>query len=211
MKKIILAVSCMAMSLDGFAQGVASFQNGGTSEFYFGSVNTNNRVTSAPFYQQPASGSTSTGVLDVGLFWSYTSFSDLSSGTLAGIENIGSLPGQLAGNVSFPIPGTNPGDTVFIQVYAWDSAYGNSQAGMEACYAAGDIFMACSAGQANTVYGAIGAPLERLLNASPAPGIPLFGTLSTEFGKTVYPTPEPVSGITGGLGAAALLLFRRRK
>ncbi len=75
----------MAMSLDGFAQGVASFQNGGTSEFYFGSVNTNNRVTSAPFYQQPASGSTSTGVLDVGLFWSYTSFSDLSSGTVAGL------------------------------------------------------------------------------------------------------------------------------
>jgi MYXO-CTERM domain-containing protein len=211
MKKLILAVATSLTIVNGYGQGVIGFQNGVGSEFYFNGISQANRVTSAPFNQQPASGTTSLGVLDVGLFWSTTPFSDLSSGTLAGIENIGSTPGQLAGNGSFAILGANPGEQVYVQVYAWDSVYGNSQAGMEACYAAGDIFMACSAGQANTVYGAIGTPLAIVLNTSPAPGNPLFGTAGNVFGRTVYSTPEPGTMVLGGLGAVALWRLRRRK
>ncbi len=218
MKKIILIITGgVLMTVSMFGQGTLSFQNGGTSAFYFQSTDPANKVTSAELGQQPLSGSLSTGVLDVGLFWSFTSFNNISGGTLAGIENIaalpsvGNVPGVLNGISNFQIAGTNPNDSIFIQIYAWDSAYGNSQAGLEACLAAGDVFMACSAGAANTAYGFIGNPLKVTLGPTAGPGTPIFGTLSTEFGKTVYVTPEPGTIVLGSLGAAALLLFRRRK
>jgi hypothetical protein len=212
MKKPIFAVAgSLLMTVSMFAQATVSFQNGANTAFYFGSVATANKVTSAPLNQQPQAQSASTGVLDVGLYWSATPFSDLSSGTLAGIENIGTTPGLLAGNSSFGIAGTSPNDVVYIQIYAWDSSYGNSQAGLEACYAADGIFMACSTGLNNNDDEFIGAPIRVTLGVAGGPGTPLFGSGANMFGQTLYSTPEPASIAIGSLGAAALVFFHRRR
>jgi PEP-CTERM motif len=109
------------------------------------------------------------------------------------------------GNIALPVAG---GSQVFVQVFAWDSTYSNPDAAL----VAGAFFVAWSAGPNNTTYGDIGAAeLTSDLTISPAPGAPIFGTGAGQFGKAFYSTPEPGTIVIGGLGAAALLLFRRRK
>ena len=169
-------------------------------------------MTSGTLGSQDGGGSGSTGVLDVGLVWgtSASSASWYDGGTLAGIERIGSTPGQLAGNRAFSIAGTTPNETIYIQVYAWDSTYGDSLAGYEANlvqnYAVG-----AGVGM-NSVTGEELAPLQWTLGPTGGPGTAIFGTAGNVFGKTYLPAlPEPGTVALGGLGTAALLVFRRRK
>ncbi len=77
-------------------------------------------------------------------------------------------------------------------------------------------FGAATAGQANTAYGAIGNALSVKLGATSGPGTVIFGLLTTAnlLNKTIMlaqTIPEPATIAISGLGAAALLLFRRRK
>ena len=204
------------MAPSAFADGQVDFQNNPTTGFYLYDYTTltANLVTSATLGSQDGLGD-STGVLDVGLVWGTTaaSVSTIYGGTLAGIEDIGPRPGILAGNASFTVLGTNPGDEDYFQVYAWDSSFGNSLAGLQACVAARGYFGAATAGFGNTTYGAVGAPLMFTLEQPPpSPGTPIFGTTGGYFDKTILlESPEPGTFALGGLGAAALLLFRRRK
>jgi hypothetical protein len=148
------------------------------------------------------------------LFWSTSQFNTINGGTLAGIENIGSTAlGQLAGNLSFPISGTTPAETVFMQCFAWDNSYGDSAAGLQACVNAGGFFGATTAGNANSTYGAIGSAITVVLGESPpAPGSIIFNTPDGYFHRTILlSTPEPSTIGLAGLGAAALMLYRRRK
>jgi hypothetical protein len=119
------------------------------------------------------------------------------------------------------IPGTSENEEVYLQIFAWDGSYGDSVAGLEACLDAGGFFGATSAGNVNSTYGAIGAALqlpEIGLGPPVGPGTPIFGSFGgeTEFGRTIVLAsnqyvPEPGTIAIGGLGAAALLLYRRRK
>jgi hypothetical protein len=109
------------------------------------------------------------------------------------------------GTIVLPEPA---GSQVYVQVFAWDSTFANPDVALTD----GAFFVAWSAGANNTVYGATGpAELTSGLTLSPAPGAPIFGTAVGQFGKAVFFTPEPGTIAIGGLGAAALLLFRRRK
>jgi hypothetical protein len=224
MKTLASIATLAALAFSAFADGTVSFQNGGLTRVYLYdyATLTTNPVTSATLgSQDPVGGYGSSGVLDVGLVWgtSASSVGTIYGGTLAGIATISSMyPGEFSGNAlygaaAFPVPGTNPDDVDYFQVYAWDSAFGNSLAGMQACVASGGYFGAASAGFGNTIYGAIGAPLQiNLGNAPPAAGPPLFGTGGNQFRKfIVLSSPEPATIAIGGLGAAALLMFRRRK
>jgi hypothetical protein len=206
MKKLILTAACAAMAVSGFAQGTVGFQNAVTTEFYFGTVSGGVLTASSVV---PASST----VIDVGLFYSATAFSTLSAGTLGGIVQIGTAAGQIHGSAAYEPNGVNGGDVDFYQVFAWDASYGSSLAGLEACVAAGGFFGASSAGVGNTTYGFIGNSISITANTSPASGAPIFNTSGNSFGKTVIlsSTPEPTTIALGGLGAAALLLFRRRK
>jgi hypothetical protein len=208
MNKLFIAAACVALSASsGFGQGTIDFQNSVATEFYL------------PFFEggslTDSAAVTSADGIDVGLFYSTAAFNTIAGGTLAGIETIGTAAGQLAGNKSFTFGSLQTGDADFYQVFAWDSRYGNSVAGLEACVAAGGLFGASSAGPANTDYAAIGNSIELIAGAPPpAPGTPLFGTSGNVFGRTVLTLtigPEPTTIAIGGLGAAAMMLFRRRR
>jgi hypothetical protein len=208
MKKLIIIAACAAAAVSGFAQGTVAFQNTATSAIYLGSsASSSNKVTSAAL--------STGGVIDVGLFWSTSQFNTIAGGTLAGVQTIGTTAGLVAGTQVFSLgAGSNPNDTDFIQVFAWDSTYGNNALGAEAALVAGGYFGAFSAGNANTTYGAIGAAYSVILGATAGPGTPIF-TPTGSIGKCIVLqnsiTPEPTTIALGGLGAAAMLLFRRRK
>jgi hypothetical protein len=213
MKKLAIIAALSTLTLSAFSQGQVAFQNAITSQLFFANTAmAADKVTAATIGSQPASaltaGAGSSGVVDVGLYWSTAVFTDPSQGTLADTVTMSSTAGTIAGpgTIALPVPG---GSSVYVQVYAWDSTYSNPDAAL----AAGGLFAAWSAGPNNTIYGAIGAPqLVNNLTVSPGPGVPIFGTGPGQFGRAVFPeTPEPATIAIGGLGAAALLLFRRRK
>jgi hypothetical protein len=206
MKKLIItATITTAIAISGFSQGQIIFQNTISSGLYFDNsaglvTNTANKVTSAPLPDG--------GVVDVGLYWSTAVFTDAAQGTLADTVTMSSTQAGTIAGETVVLPGTSAGEQVYVQVFAWDSLYGNPDAAL----AANAFFAAWSAGPNNTVYGAIGAPeLTFGLTTAPAPGYPIFGTAVGQFGRAVMPTPEPATITLGGLGAAALLMFRRRK
>jgi hypothetical protein len=220
-KRVILTAAFAVAAIRTFGQGYVQFQNTPAEAFYFESVaSSDNRVSMDTIGSQTGNGST--GVVEVGLFWSTSIFTDPSQGTLADIAtmsdpNLGYVPGTpiiaapgvIDGNSSLAIGGTSPGEQIYIQLFAWDSNFANPDAAL----AAGAFFGASSAGRLNTIYGAIGAP-QLLTTASPtyAPSTPIFGPSLPFFFKTVLlQSPEPASIAFGSLGAVSLLLFHRRK
>lgn len=211
-KRFAAATSIVMLTGSALADGTVQFQNNVVTRFYFFTDATfgSNLVTSATLGSQaPDGGYGSSGVLDVGLVWGTTaaSVSTIYGGTLAGIAQIGSLPGEIAGDNNFSVAGTIPGNYYYFQVYAWDSAFGDTLAGLQACVAAGGFFGAASAGAANQTYGAVGAPLWVPVSPGPpAPGTPIFGPSQNTFSRTILldaPEPTPlllaVTGVTGFL------------
>lgn len=204
------------MAASGIGQvGTADFQNNVLSKFLvfnYGTF-TANPATPGPLGPQDGA-SGSTGTLDIGLYWSLTPFTNPSQGTLAGIETIGPFLGIIgAGNNNvFPVAGTTPTEQVYVQVFAWDSTFATPQAAL----ANGADFGASSAGMVNPLsgYGTIGASTLITLGYPGAgpPSTPFF-TPDGPFGPTLVllNTPEPATVVLGGLGATALLLFRRRR
>jgi len=217
MKKLIITAACMVATVSGFAQGTVQFLNSTVSAIYLNANVTSNKVTSGTIASMTGGATgpnASTGVVDVGLFWSTAAFSSVTGGTFAGIEQMSSTAGNVVGNANFALNGTTAGEAIFVQIFAWDNSFGDNLAGLQACIAAGDYFGAASAGNANTVYGAIGSAFAETTGPVGGPGDPVF--LPTgNIGKTIMlaqtTTPEPATFAIGGLGAAALLFLRRRK
>ncbi len=207
MKKLILTAALASVTaLSGFSQGQIAFQNALTSQIWFNSTSTGTKASSATIAAQGQGAST--GVIDVGLFWSTTPFNTLGQGTLAATDTMSATAGTIAGGTAL-LAGTAAGDNVYVQVYAWDSTYATPALAVQN----GAFFGAASAGPGNAVYGTIGASqLVSALTVSPGPPNPIFGTGAGQFGRTVLlQGPEPTTIAIGGLGAAALLMMRRRK
>jgi hypothetical protein len=112
-----------------------------------------------------------------------------------GVNNAGVLKGgfsYLAG-ATFPLQGSTAGSTIQALAVAWSSAFATPQAA-----AAGGSFLGYSPllQYATAPDGSSSAP------SFAAAGMPAFG---------VNPVPEPATFALAGLGAAAMLIFRRRK
>jgi hypothetical protein len=195
MKKLLFASAILTMALSAFAQGTIFFQNfDETSEIYY----------KPDYIHAPvpvASGNLINGVgpLVVGLFWGNSASSVT---TLAATAEIGS-PGFISGG-TVQVAGTNPGDTDWFEVVAWDSSYGTTYAAEEACRLAGGP------------WGSAGGPLQFPLGATSGQGTFIFQQI--EFPNGLFggislniPAPEPSTIGLGCLGATTLLLLRRRK
>jgi hypothetical protein len=212
MKKLIFAILGVLTAVNGLAQGYVNFQNNAANRFFVlnYSTFTTNPATSGPIGAQDGV-SGSTGTIDVGLYWSTTPFTLASQGTLAAMATINAAsPGILDGNSSLAIAGTTGGEQVYLQLFMWDSTFPNPDAAL----AAGYDFGAGSAGTVNfNNYGVVGPAVPVTLGI--LGGIyatPIFGPDAGEFNKTfmLNGSPEPATVAIGGLGAAALLVFRRR-
>jgi len=185
------------------------FQNTVFSRITITDGGSNVVATSATIGNQ--TGGTSSGVIDVGLLWGTTS--SAIEPNLAAVFTMNATGGTFAGNANLPVTSTSPGDNDWFQVVAWDSSYGNTLAGMEACIAAGGYW----GSPGSATYGTLGSALQFVLGPNPSPGTVMFGSASTTgvfHGFNLNSnaiTPEPATFAIGGLGAAALLLFRRRK
>jgi len=183
MKKTLTTLVCLMAAVAAFAQGTVNFANlVGTA------LNTpvfhndgTTRLAGNTFMAELLGGS--------------------SAGSLSSIGTTPFLPagpgaGYFLGGTRV-ITGVNEGALAFIQIRAWDTARGASYAlafasGAPDAWGSSGIFSVTT-----------GAP-----NGSP-PTTPATLVGLTSF--QLNPVPEPSTFALAGLGAAALLLFRRRK
>ncbi|MDB6122696.1 MAG: hypothetical protein JWQ71_1689 [Pedosphaera sp.] len=204
-KAILLAALTVGLSASVFAQGTIKFANG---------VQNTNTTPATPYNTdlvrtndlQGHTGLAASTFFHVALYWGITGSTEAQlvviAATGTGTTSVGglspALPGRFSGGTALWVTGngTPPsGDAVF-QVRGWSGNF----ASYEAAYAAGTGYIGVST-MFSAHTGGAGSPPE-----TPA------STLGTAFtGLTISPVPEPSTIALGGLGAAALLLFRRRK
>jgi PEP-CTERM putative exosortase interaction domain len=132
----------------------------------------------------------------------FTLAQDSSSGLIATIPNIASgfTKGGIAYNAgnAFQVAGTVSGGIYEIFIIGWSSAYADpiAAAAANAPVGWGNTFIYLSGSTSSTI------PSGQPLASFSASGAGAFG---------VSPVPEPTTFALAGLGAAALLIFRRRK
>ena len=104
---------------------------------------------------------------------------------------LGPIAGRYNGGLQY-IPGTSPGETIQLYVLGWDKSFGL------------DPMVAANAGSAV----GFSSPIQYTLGSTVAPGFPLGTFGISAFGVGV---PEPSTFTLAALGAAAVLIFRRRR
>jgi len=202
MKKLSI-ISLIALS--GFsvlAQGTLQFQNTVLTAFY-----TNTTATGGTRGKV----GTAAGTMNYALFYSDATTggtaSSLSFATAVG--NSTTSAGLIQGSTILPLAGTNPGDAVYIEMIAYSGLLsGYSQ------------FLNPGSNGDWTGTGAwFGkTPVIEILNlgATSGPGQVMFQNDASHIGTVngftdITVVPEPATFALAGLGAAAMLIFRRRK
>jgi hypothetical protein len=189
MKKILSAmlISVVA-SVAAYAQGTVNFVN----------------LSSNPALNAPVFHNNGTTRLDgVGYMAELLGGTSAGSLSLQGVATpflSGGGAGYFNGSTRV-INGVAEGAIAFLQVRAWNTAFGATYA---LASAAGQAGQADAYGFSNIFSVTTGAP-----NGGPPPTVPATMVGLTTF--TLNPIPEPSTFALAGLGAAALLLFRRRK
>jgi hypothetical protein len=197
MKKLLLTTLCAgAFSIGAFAQGTFSFGNGPTTLWVLnnqGVVTTNTGNAGAymfELYRAPAGASTDVGFVGTGII----------------ATNLTSA-GRLNGGNGIAVPGAPLGGTGSILVRGWSANLGSTWAQASAAWAGGTFgYIGSSAIAPQFLWGGDGG-------SGPVPASPAFAGASGIQTGIVLSTavPEPSSMVLAGLGAASLLLFRRRK
>jgi len=187
MKRLILTVALVAACVSIYAQGTLNFANAGTG-------------VNAPIYTDSTKAvkAAGTGYM-ADLFWATgtvgTPDSLAALNSPSTFSTIAAQAGYFLGGQR-AIAGQAGGTLITVQVRAWDAAYGNTWA---------TAYAAALAHPGNAIVGESG--LIQITLATP-PGTPAFLTGLQSF--FLAPVPEPSSLALVGLGAAALLIFRRR-
>jgi len=195
MKKLAAILCLSALTTGAFAQGLVTF------------LNTSTTLSSATVNGVSANTSGAAGSYYYGLLISATAngpftFSGLYATNLA-------APGRFNGGNSIQCPGWAAGATMSYEVAVWSASLGQTwQNGwLTGTFTANGNFGL--SGVATGVSGGLGAPATPSYNLfGGATGIS-SGFSAPAVGPTV--SPEPTSMALAGLGAAALLIFRRRK
>jgi len=191
MKKILSAMLVSAVaSVAAYAQGTVNFVN----------------LSGNPALNAPVTLSDGATRLAGGTF-----MAELLGGTSAGSLSLqgAATPFLTGGGAGYfngstrVITGVAEGAVAFLQVRVWNTAYGATYAIAAAAGAGGqqDAF-----GLSNVFSVTTGAP-----NGGPPPTVPATMVGLQGFSLNTGIIPEPSTFALAGLGAAALLLFRRRK
>jgi len=207
MKKTLLTVALVTASLAAFAQGkVKMISDGGNLMQLGGNVMAADAAdANSPV---PTTGPLPSGVvLEVGLFVG-TSSSSLSLATTSIINPAGGsgLPaGSYASKTTvLALAGATAGQLTYMQLWAWDSAYSTPLL----AEAAGSYFGSDNVFTMNPSTGIAYASI----NASASPYNSTWAAAGDENPLIIQTLiPEPTTFALAGLGAAALVIFRRRK
>jgi hypothetical protein len=185
MKKTLATIITVgALVASSYAQGTVNFANAAASV-----VKKWTTLTDSTLVNMPVGGGR------VELLWAAVGTTDLNLFSSVGITGFNTAPGRFSGG-TLTIPTTVAGGGAALVVRGWTGA-SLTWAGIDpltdqAGYSS--IFTLAATGNPTTV----------------PPGTP--ASINPAFtGLTVVPIPEPSSMVLAGLGAASLLLFRRRK
>ena len=191
MKTKIIATLSLMVAFSSFGQGLIAFQNANFAS---------QRITTNAVAAGGGTGSMTTAAnsFQFQLFYGSDALSMTNTTPvyLNSTTQVGIITGTLAGSFATVYPGAT---SIFAQAFGWTFGLTLAQA-----QATPGAFWGSS-----TV-------INPSTSTSPAPGTPLFGSTpsSTQFGTfalNVVTVPEPSTLVLAGLGAASLLLFRRRK
>jgi len=188
MKKLAAILCLSALTTGAFAQGLVNF------------VNNPQSLISANIGGNVASISGAAGSYYFGLLTS--SNGAAGSFTFTGVygTNSGVAAGRFSGG-SVAVNGWAPGATLSYQVVGWSSSLGATFNNAWLTKApTGGLF-----GESSIATGSAGGGPQSL------PPLQPFGGTGIPTGFTLVSVPEPSSMALAGLGAAALLIFRRRK
>ena len=203
MKKLILTLTLVAAVVSAYGQGTVAFSNNALSR---NSLGTSGQVA------------TTAGLLKYGLWYGVGSAGAVNTTAAPWVIGVNSTTGlgliassadgkTALGNVSLGTDTSVNEQDVWATIIAWSAQYADWQAG-KAAFDAGTI------GTAFFQW----APVNLNSLGNPAiSGVPIWegatGTNPRLFNAAVIPVavPEPTSFALAGLGAAALLIFRRRK
>jgi len=216
MKKTVLTLALVAASMAAFAQGKVKVVNDGASAFTLSDINHVLAADAALAGQPiPTTGPLPSGkVLEVGLYYGATAGS-LSLATIdptspnsnpSMLNPLGGgsgVPGVMNGaSIKITGPSGVPAGTTFFQVKIWDSAFSSYEAEQAA---GGADYLGQSAVFSMTPGPSITYP--SVLNG----GSSTWAAVGNEAPILVGVVPEPATFALAGLGAAAMLIFRRRK
>lgn len=214
MKKLILMAFGVLAGYSVLAQGTIQFQNNTLSTYF--ATNT--------LAQGGARGKvvTNTQYMAYGLF--YAPVSGGSSNNLQFATSVFNAPapagaGVIAGNTVVGLNGVSGGQQAYVMVLAWDGALGlNGYTHYVGAFGSG------TAGKANGQWDGAGQWFSQsptiIVTLGPdvtGPGTVMFGAtdashIGTLGGATdIFPVPEPSMFTLAGLGAAGMLIFRRRR
>jgi len=200
MKKTLLTMALVAASLAAFAQGKVNLAQDGGALI---TLNSNTRPQDSAYAGQPVPTNMPSGVtLEVGLFGGATAGA-LTLQTSELLYPNGGLPNgwEATEHAVTSFPGYTAGQAAYFQVVVWDSAFATPAAALAAgsYYGADNVFSMtpgtgitypnCYSG-GNTTWAAVGDEAPLMV------GIAI---------------PEPATFALAGLGAAAMVIFRRRK
>lgn len=208
MKKLATLLCVGALSFGAFAQGTVNFLNGS-----YALISTNTATGSGPLVNVA-------GNFYFGLF---TASSTVTTASLANLltpawtftgayaTNIAAA-GRISGGANVATTtGWTPGNTNSFLVAGWNTAMGHDWSTVSAALQAGTAPANGLFGMSLVSFGMAGGGTAGIPSFSLwATGPGLQGNSLTS-GFALLPIPEPTTIALAGLGAAALLIFRRRK
>jgi len=194
MKKLIVSsLATAVVSLAAYGQGTVSMLN----------------INAAAGVNAPVYDGVATTVKLAGANYQAGLYAGLSSTSLSYVGN--STPFLSAGGAGYFNGGTTvlstiaPGTSAFVQVWAWDTTLGGTTTGATLAQAQAAFL---TGGKTDVVGWSDIIPIVPANPNSSPPGTPTALVGLTSFELQV---PEPSTMALAGLGAAALLIFRRRK
>lgn len=197
MKKILITAAMVVACAGAFAQGKVSFGNDASHLLVF---TTDASFLTAPYKAMaglPVSQGATIGAFTAEL-WGGTAVGNMVKQSTVVAGQAGFDAGRLA-NVNVTLSGIAAGSAASFQVKIYETAAGSFDAAQ-----AGATWVSGKSSVFTTIPGSL------TFNSIVSPISPAFSTWGAETIQLAI-VPEPSTMALAGLGAAALLIFRRRK